>query len=98
MLEQERKENSKECWSKNSTLLNPAADVERLLTVTVECFGALHIDVKGLYEAKELGRTADFWQEEEKAISADEVERLVEINKADLEGELLLPAFLLRLM
>ena len=97
MLEQKVKQNSKECWSKNATLLKPAADVERLSTVTVECYGVLHIGVKGLYEDKELGRTADFWQKEERPISDDEVERLGEINKADVKEKLLLPAFLLKL-
>ena len=53
--------------------------------------------MKGLYEAKEFGRTANFWQKEEKVITAEEVKPFGEINKADVKGKLLLlPAFLLK--
>lgn len=74
-------------------MFNASPDVERLWTVPVDYYGDLHVCVERLYKTEEFRRATNFVQKEKKAISADEVERLGDVDKADMKEKLLLQTF-----
>lgn len=94
MLQKHGEEDPKESWREDTTLFDPAADVEGLRSVAVELHSALHVAVEGLNQALQLGWAANLGQDSQEALSADKVERLREID----ESYVLFPALLLKLV
>ena len=97
MLQKHDEEDYEESWREDTTLFDPAADVEGLRGAAVELYGPLHVAVEGLNQALQLGWAANLGQDSEEALSADKVERLREIDESDVQGHLLFPALLLKL-
>lgn len=97
MLQKQSEEDPEESWNEDATLFNHAADVEGLGGAAVELHGPLHVAVEGFNQALQLGWAANLGQDFEEALSADEVERLGQINESDVQGHLLFSALLLEL-
>ena len=82
-------EDPEESWREDTTLFDPAADVEGLRGAAIELYGPLYVAVEGLNQALQLGWAANLGQDSEEALYADKVERLREIDESDVQGHLL---------
>jgi len=97
MLDKHGKEGPQEGWHEDTTLFDPAADVEGLQGAAIELHGPLHVAVEGLNQGLQLGWAANLGQDSEEALSANKVEHLCEIDESDIQGHLLFLALLLEL-
>ena len=84
-------EDPEESWREDTTLFDPAADVEGLRGAAIELYGPLHVAVEGLNQALQLGWAANLGQDSEEALSADKVECLCEIDERRHTGASAVP-------
>ena len=96
MTEQQGKEDSKQGGCQHTALFYPTFDFKGAGQTSVELDGAFHVGVEGFDQLGQFRRAANFGQELEEAVSADEVECLCQIDEGDVQWSLLFPAFLLQ--
>ena len=75
MLQKHGEEDPEESWREDTTLFDPAADVEGLRGAAVELHVSLYVAVEGRNQALQLWWAANLGQDSE-----DKVERLREID------------------
>ena len=86
MLQKHDEEDYEESWREDTTLFDPAADVEGLRGAAVELHGPLHVAVEGLNQALQLGWAANLGQDSEEALSAERSNARVRSMKATYRG------------
>lgn len=98
MLQKQSGEDPEESGSEYIALFDPTADVEEFRGAAIELHSPLHVTVEGLNQALQVGWAANLGQDSEEAFSTDEIKRLGEIDKSNIQGHLLFSALLLELV
>ena len=95
--EEQREEDAKEGWSKDTALLHSILDGEGFRAGSVKLNGPTHILMKGHNHAQKLGGASNPLEEGKQSFTANQVKGLGQVNEGQVQGFSLLPAFLLQL-